>query len=486
VLLRRLYEDELAQASYLVGCQATGEAIVVDPNRDVDQYLAAAEEEGLDIVAATETHIHADYLSGVRELGHRTGARMLLPGEGGEGWEYGFVDEGRVGLLKEGDTFEVGRIRFRVYHTPGHTPEHISLAVTDGAAASEPMGVFTGDFIFVGDVGRPDLLEKAAGVAGAMDEGARQLFRSLSRFRELPDHLQIWPGHGAGSACGRALGAVPQSTLGYEKRVSWAFQYDDEDAFVEAVLAGQPEVPRYFRRMKELNRDGPPLLGARPRPELLDPDRLAPLLEGGGIVVDLRPRRAYAAGHVPGTISIPPETSFANWGGWLLPDDRDLYLLAPSGGAILDDRVRTLSLIGLDRIGGWFDESALDAWAASEGSLEEADAVGPEEAEPLVGEAAVTVVDVRGRAEWDGGHLPGARHIHLGELEERSDELNRDQPVLLYCRSGVRSGIGQSLLQARGFGRTVNLEGGYVAWNRAGGRVVRDEPADTEAPARTP
>ncbi|HET8762592.1 MAG TPA: MBL fold metallo-hydrolase, partial [Gemmatimonadales bacterium] len=305
MLLKRFYDDRLAQASFLVGCQATGEAIVLDPNRDADQYIAAARGEGLRITHVTETHIHADFVSGSRELASRSGAKLLLSAEGGADWQYRFARDADATLLHDGDSFMVGNLRFDVLHTPGHTPEHLTFIVTDTPATLRPMGAFTGDFIFVGDVGRPDLLERAAHVEGTMDASARQLFRSLRRFAEQPDYLQLWPGHGAGSACGKALGAVPQTTLGYERVVNWAFGITDEDEFVRAVLAGQPEPPAYFAEMKRVNRDGPAILGAWPDPPTLDPASLRDVLASGGLVVDLRPAAAFAAGHVPGTLNIP-------------------------------------------------------------------------------------------------------------------------------------------------------------------------------------
>jgi hydroxyacylglutathione hydrolase len=227
MLLRYFFYDKLAHASYLVGCQATGEAIVVDPGREVEPYLAAAEDEDLRIVGVTETHIHADFVSGARELAERTGARLYLSAEGGREWQYQYQDEYDHQLVRDGDSFYVGNLRFAVMHTPGHTPEHIALLVTDTKGADRPMGLFSGDFVLVGDVGRPDLLEKAARVANTAEVGARQMFGSLQRFRQLPDYIQVWPGHGAGSACGKALGAVPSSTVGYEKLFSWAFQEED-------------------------------------------------------------------------------------------------------------------------------------------------------------------------------------------------------------------------------------------------------------------
>ena len=244
MLLERFYDDKLAQASYLVGCAATGEALVIDPHRDVAQYVRAAEAEGLRITHVTETHIHADFVSGSRELAQRTGATLLLSAEGGSDWQYAFAREAGAVLLRDNDVFRVGNIAVRVLHTPGHTPEHLSFMITDTASTDRPMGVFTGDFVFVGDVGRPDLLERAAKMRGTMEVGARALYRSLQAFKRLPDYLQLWPGHGAGSACGKSLGAVPSTTVGYERIANWGFADMTEDRFVEAVLAGQPEPPK--------------------------------------------------------------------------------------------------------------------------------------------------------------------------------------------------------------------------------------------------
>ena len=265
MLLKRIYDTKLAQASYLIGCAATGEAIVVDPNRDIDQYLRAAADEGLTIAVVTETHIHADFVSGSRELVERTGAQLLLSDEGDADWKYAFASAASATLLHDGDSFMVGNLKFEVMHTPGHTPEHLTFLVTDTPATDRPMGAITGDFIFVGDVGRPDLLERAAKMQGTMEASARTLFRSLQRFKQFPDHLQIWPGHGAGSACGKALGAVPSSTLGYERFANWGLATTSEDEFVQAVLAGQPEPPKYFAEMKRINKMGPAILGGMAR-----------------------------------------------------------------------------------------------------------------------------------------------------------------------------------------------------------------------------
>ncbi len=269
MFFRMLYDDKLAQASYIIGCQAVGEALIIDPQRDVDRYIQACVKEGLEITAVAETHIHADFLSGARELAEKTGATVYLSDEGDADWKYLWQDKKTGGgsydhlLVLDGDIFRVGNIEIEVIHTPGHTPEHICFLITDkGGGASEPMGIASGDFVFVGDVGRPDLLETAAGVAGVKETSARVLRQSLLEFQKLPDFLQLWPGHGAGSACGKTLGAVPQSTVGYEKRFNPAVNAAvDEERFVRFILYGQPEPPLYFARMKKENKEGPAILG---------------------------------------------------------------------------------------------------------------------------------------------------------------------------------------------------------------------------------
>jgi hydroxyacylglutathione hydrolase len=481
MLLQRIYDAPLAQASYLIGCQATGEALVVDPARDPAPYVAAAAAAGLRVTHVTETHIHADFVSGARELAARAGARLLLSAEGGPDWQYAYAAADGATLLRGGDRFAVGNVRVDVVHTPGHTPEHLTFLVTDGAAADAPMGACTGDFVFVGDVGRPDLLERAAGHAGTMEAGARALFRSLQRFKQLPDWLQLWPGHGAGSACGKSLGAVPTSTLGYERRYNWALVETDEDAFVRAVLDGQPEPPRYFARMKRVNREGPRAL-ARPDATPLDAARLAALLDAGAVVADVRPAAAYAAAHVPKTLNLPRGASFATWAGWLLPADADVYLVA-DGADEARAAVADLSRVGVDRVAGWWDaRAALDAWTSSgraPGAVPQTDARALADA---LDAGAVAVVDVRAAHEWEAGHLPGATHVPLGHLAERLDELPRDRPVVVQCQGGARSAIGASVLRAHGFADVMNLAGGLAAWRDAGLPVERG--ADVGAGAR--
>jgi hydroxyacylglutathione hydrolase len=476
MLLQRFYDDTLAQASYLVGCAATGEAIVVDPNRDAEQYLAAARAERLRITHVTETHIHADFVSGSRELARRAGARLLLSAEGGADWRYAFAEEDGATLLRDGDTFMVGNVRFDVMHTPGHTPEHLSFVVTDTAGATEPMGIFTGDFVFVGDVGRPDLLERAAGWRGTMDASARTLHHSLRRFAALPDWMQLWPGHGAGTACGKSLGGVPSSTVGYERRFNWAFGAASEDEFVRQVLAGQPDPPRYFAQMKRINREGPRVLGAIGTPRQVAAERLRELLENEAIVLDTRPAAPYARGHVPGTLNLPLGRSFTNWAGWLLPYGRDLWVIAADERAAAV-AVRDLALIGLDRVPGWFGPEVDAAWTAKGQRMQAVPQVTPAELAPRLAAGTATVLDVRTSDEWNAGHLPGVVHIPLGTLPDRLAELPRDRPIVLHCQRGGRSSIAASLLQARGFTHVENLAGGFSAWRDEGQPVERAEGA---------
>lgn len=466
MLLKYFYNQKLAHASYLVGCQATGEAIVIDPGRDITPYLAEAKANGMKIVGTTETHIHADFVSGSRELAEQ-GATLYLSDEGGEGWQYTYLAGYAHKRLKDGDTFDIGNIGFEVLHTPGHTPEHISLVLTDrGGGADRPMGVFTGDFVFVGSVGRPDLLEKAAGIADTSVQGAKQMFAALDKFRALPDYLQVWPGHGAGSACGKGLGAVPSSTVGYEKMFNIALSFENEDEFVAMLLDGQPEPPRYFATMKRVNREGTDLLADSQSAVAVPADQLLALLEDGTTVVDTRSPSRFAEGHVPGTINIP-FGMLAGWAGWLLDYDRLFYMIVDPAGAAT--AASDLAYIGFDNFAGYIDPAGIIPYATQ--SYRE---VTPAEMSDAIQAGEVTLVDVRAKTEWDEGHLPNAQHIMLGYLAERHQELVNGKPVVVQCRSGARSAVGASLLQAQGIDNVMNLTGGYLRWAGDGLPVVQD------------
>ena len=460
MIFRRLYHERLAQASYLIACEATRKAIVIDPLRDPSGYREAAELEDVRIELVTETHVHADFLSGAEALARETGAELLLSAEGGESSTSERLRKPGVRALRDGDAISVGRVRLTVRHMPGHTPEHLVFVVTDEATSDLAVGIVTGDFLFAGDVGRPDLLERAVGVAGSMQRSAVDLFRSLQTLRELPEYLQIWPGHGAGSACGKSLGAVPQSTLGYELRTNWALQVHDEAEFVRLVLADQPEPPAYFARMKELNAGSVPPMPPRRRTA---PAEVRERVRQGITVVDTRPPAEFLAGHLDGSIGVSLGRSFLTWAGSVLDSADDLVLLmAPDTMHEADAVVRDLALIGYDRVDGVLPATELGSFApraiVSIGSIPAA------EISSRSGRA--TVIDVRSESEWNEGHVPGAVHIPLAQLGARLSEMRERQPLVTYCQSGARSATAASLLRASGITDVTSLDGGFDAWLR--------------------
>lgn len=469
MILKRIYNERLAQASYLVGCQLTGVALIVDPLRDTTRYLAAAAEERVTITHVTETHIHADFVSGAHDLAAETGARVLLSDMGGPDWSYARAGEWGADLLRDGSAFTIGEVRIDVLHTPGHTPEHLTFFVTDTASAAVPMGALTGDFIFVGDVGRPDLLERAAGIEGTKETAARTLFRSLQEFKKHPDYLQLWPGHGAGSACGKALGAMPQTTLGYERMFNWGLAETNEEAFVRHALEGQSDPPAYFAVMKAMNRDGPP--EKKPSaPRDLSSRMLIDSADRGAIIVDTRPAAQFAEQHVKGTINIPFTRSFLKWSGALLPYDRDIAIIAEQGtdpASIASE----LSLIGIDRISGIYQSSMKDL--ESRGAV--LIAMPQISAAQLANNGSrngLVVIDVRNNDEWDEGHIPGAIHLPLVSLESRISELPEGAEIAVHCQGGGRSAIAASVLEKNGWA-VSNVDGGYREWERAGGAVEK-------------
>ena len=455
MLLRYFYDEKLAQASYMVGCQMTGEAIVIDPARNIEPYLQEATKEGMNIVATAETHIHADFVSGSLELAKRTGSKAYLSDEGDASWKYAFAKEIDAQLVKEGDTFKIGNVTLEVMHTPGHTPEHISFLLYD-RNQTQPMGIFTGDFVFVGDIGRPDLLEEAAGVKGTTAIGAEQMFDSLKKFMALPDFVQVWPGHGAGSACGKALGAIPTSTVGYEKATNWALQMTDKDAFIKELTTDQPEPPNYFAMMKKVNKEGIQVTTEVARPEVVGSDRLDTLVEETQ-VVDTRKGEDFANGHVPGTINIPYNNKFVSWAGWLVNFDKDITLIASADDV---DQVQTdLQSIGLDRLRFIVPVEELDASLLTETYTD----VTAEEAIEAAEKGDVFVLDVRNATEWNASHYEKAERILLGKLSRDHEGLPTNRTIAVHCASGVRSRMAASVLQSLGYKDIHNILGGYGA-----------------------
>jgi len=469
-LLKYFYDRALAHASYLVGCQQTSEAIVIDPARDIEEYMRTASAEGLHIVGAAETHIHADFVSGSRELAERTGATLYLSDAGPHEWKYAYAKQYPHQLLNDGHFFYVGKVRLTAQHTPGHTPEHLSFLLTDeGSGATEPLGLFSGDFVFVNAVGRPDLLETAAGVKGSAAAGARDLFHSVQKFKQLPDHLQVWPAHGAGSACGKGLGAIPSSTVGYEKLYNPALQFTDEQNFIDYILDSQPETPPYFKIMKRVNKLGPQLLSDHPVSEELDVAELDPVLTSGGQVIDTRDHRFYAAAHVPGTRLIPI-SQLGNWAGWLVDYEKPVYLIVSQNQQ--QSAIRILQQIGIDDLRGTFDPAAIDRAGLNTQSFRQA---APREVCDRIADQELELWDVRRNSEWNASHITHARHQFLGNLEDRIHSLNNQKPIVLLCRTGIRSAMAASLLQAAGIEQVINLEGGIMAWKAAGLPVTSGE-----------
>lgn len=440
MIIRNFYDDKLAQASYLVGCAATGEAIVIDPLRDIQQYLDMAAAQSLQITAVTETHIHADYLSGTRELSAATGAAMYLSDEGDAEWKYAFADDPKVVLIRNGDVIRVGNLSLRALHTPGHTPEHLAFILTDHAVSEITHSMFSGDFIFVGDVGRPDLLERAANFVGTMEKGAKVLFNSIQSLTEFPDSLLIWPGHGAGSACGKSLGGSPVTTLGYERRTNWAFQIRDEGKFVDEVLSGQPEPPVYFKEMKRLNKLGPAILHSLPAPQQVT--------HATGRLIDVRNAEEIRAATIPDALAIPAGKSFTTWAGWLLSYDEPVTLVTNDQSSA-NMVARDMATIGLD---------TAVSWIKPEDVGQRGQAIKTITAENTL--PSDFILDIRGASERALAHIVGSTHIPLGELSARVNEIPKDRRVVVHCLSGGRSPIAYTLLQNAGLDNVWELAGG--------------------------
>lgn len=466
MFLKYFYDTALAHASYMLGCQSSGEALIIDPSRNITPYLEAAQAAGLQIVAAAETHIHADFVSGSCELAEHVEAMLHLSNEGTADWKYEIDHLQNINLVTDGDTFQIGQIQLEVMHTPGHTPESISFLVTDyGGGVTEPIGIFTGDFVFVGSMGRPDLLETAAGVIGSAQDGARQLFQSAERFKKLPDYLQVWPAHGAGSACGKNLGAVQSTTVGYEKRFNPSLQFNEETSFVRYILAEQPETPGYFGRMKTVNRKGARLLRDLDRICVLQPQDL-PKVSQAQPLVDIRPVADYMQGHLPGSMNIPL-AELGHWAGSLIDYESPLTIIGSTNDLI--SSVNILRSIGVDLIEYYLNSVALERDGLLTEQLVNAS---PEVVVSEIQQGSSWLLDVRSQEEWHDGHAPQAHHTFLGDLREKIAQLPTKTRIITQCMSGTRSAIAASLLQASGFS-AINMSGGFPAWQKAGLTVVR-------------
>jgi len=459
MLFRQYFDPKLAQYAYLVGCQQTGEALIIDPLRDIDQYVDAAEQEGLTITAVAETHIHADFLSGAREFAERLGTKLYLSAEGeDEGWGSNWAKDSNydVAFLHDGDTFSLGNIDIKSVHTPGHTPEHMSYVVVDrGSGATTPIGIATGDFVFVGDLGRPDLLEQAAGMHGVQEPSARTLFNSLPKFRELQDYLQVWPAHGAGSTCGKALGAVPTTTVGYEKlyNASLAAADGGENAFVEALLTGQPEPQMYFARMKRDNRDGVPLLGTLARPQKLTAEDFGnKATDGETLLVDTRlDRSAFMAKHVPGALYAPMNKAFNMVIGSLVTNETQPIVLIIEDEHV-EEALRDLVRIGYDNIVGFVTPAGLERYFEADGAFTAIKEITFEDVARMKDDENVKVLDARFGSEYAEAHVPGAVNASYTRLPDYLEErVPKGKTLLVHCASGARAAAASAFLARNGY-----------------------------------
>jgi hydroxyacylglutathione hydrolase len=446
-MFQRFFDEGLAQASFLVGCDRTKQAVVIDPRRDAGVYAAAAKLAGATIVAAIETHVHADFVSGARELAHR-GARVYT-GPGAD-LEYDHHE------VTDGETLEIGDVRLTFLHTPGHTWEHIAVLA---GAPGEPARLFTGDLLFVGAVGRPDLLGEAQ-----TRELAQALFASLQRVMRLDDRIEVHPGHGAGSLCGAGIGKEPFSTIARERRQNALLQLP-LDEFVAAVLADLPDTPPYFARMKRVNKAGPPLIDQERRLPAIRPAAAAALAADGAIILDLRDGAAFAEGHPYGALNLAYGSKLGYWAGWVVPPDEPLLLLADAP-AHAEEAATQLRRVGLDRIEGTIAGGFAD-WIGAGLPMAELTIISAGDLRAAMdgdGADPIRIVDVRSTREFHGGHIDGSINIPVGEIPTRAHELDGGGVVATICEGGYRSALAASLLAHEGLPRLVNVAGGMAAY----------------------
>ena len=453
-MFRRFFDEGLAQSSYLLACSRTRHAAIIDPRRDIDEYIGLASGEGLTLTHAIDTHVHADFLSGSMELSSLGVTAVAGPAAGLEFPHH---------ELRDGEVIGVGDLQLTCLHTPGHTPEHISIRTS---GSGEPPRLFTGDTLFVGAVGRPDLLGP-----DVTQQLAGQLHASLfDKLLALPDSVEIWPGHGAGSLCGSGIGHADHSTIGDERRRNALLQHRDRDTFVEAVLADLPETPAYFARMKRVNKNGPPLLdlaGGVAAPPPMSAAAAAEACENGAWLIDLRSPAEHGAAHPARSLSITFGPKVGYWAAWVIPPDAPIVLMTATPNQGSEVR-RQLLRVGLDHVAGSVD--GFGAWAAAGLPTQR---IGQITATRLRNDADarhnLTIVDVRSDREWRRGHVDSVLHIPLQELAARAAELPVGKTVATICEGGTRSGLAASILERAGLDRIVNVTGGMSEWRSGAG-----------------
>jgi hydroxyacylglutathione hydrolase len=451
-MFQRFFDEGLAQASFLIGCDRTRQAVVIDPRRDAAIYPAAAAQQGATIVAAIETHVHADFVSGARELAE-TGARVIAGP--GSGLTYPHHE------AQDGERLAVGDVTLTFLHTPGHTPEHISILAE---APGEPARLFTGDLLFVGAVGRPDLLGQQQTA-----QLARDLFASLQRVMQLDEDVEVHPGHGAGSLCGAGIGKDPSSTIGRERRQNALLHHTEQAAFVEAVLGDIPPTPPYFARMKRVNAEGPVLLsslrGAGKLPSIA-PAAVAALIADGAVLIDLRTGAEFGAAHPEAALNIGFGPKVGYWAGWVVSPGVPIVLFG-TGEAQMAEAAVQLLRVGLDTVEGTL-AGGLDAWIRAGLPVDAIEQVSAAELRDAVDAGRpLQLIDVRSPKEYAAGHVEGAINVPVGEIAHRVGELRRDAPTAVMCEGGYRSALAASLLQQEGFSPLANVTGGMAAFREA-------------------
>lgn len=456
LILEQIHTAGIAQLSYLIGDDEEGTAAVIDPRPDVDIYLELAREKQLSITHIFETHIHADLVSGARELCRRTeSAKIYLSVE--EDPNYGFEHE----PIRAGDTFAFGSTRITVHHTPGHTPEHVSFLLAEKGKSDTPWGVLTGDSLFVNSAGRPDLLG-----TDEAEELAQKLYRTLRNFYlELPDSVIIYPGHGQGSPCGADIGDRLTSTIGYERSFNKFLQLEDKADFVEYVLETAPPAPTYYPRMKEINEVGPEVLGNLPTVPGLPPEQFRQACQDRkNVLIDTRTMLAFGGGHIEGAINIGGDPMLSIWAGWLLEPEQPILLVLDSDES-LHEIVRLLVRTGYTSFAGYL-VGGMTAW--SNAGLPMTSVTQMTVHDLKKSGDSLQVLDVRAPDEWQAGHIPNAHHLFLGELQDKLDQLEKNRRTAVYCNSGYRASIATSLMLRAGFNHIANVPGSWQAWTNAG------------------
>ena len=453
---QQFYLTCLSHASYMLGSE--GVACVVDPQRDVSLYIDEARQQGLKIEHIIETHLHADFVSGHRELAERTGAKIYLGARAGATFPHVAVHEG--------DEIRFGRVALRFLETPGHTIESVSIAVTDLDRTAKPFAVLTGDTLFIGDVGRPDLAPNLTA-----QQLAGMLFDSLhQKLLPLGDDVEVYPAHGAGSLCGKQMRPERQSTIGKERALNYALRPRTKEEFVRLLTAELPERPGYFALDAEINRSGAPALDELASLVELTADEVLARQKAGAVVLDTRPTQQFGAGHIPGAMHIALGGQYASWAATLLGLDKDIILVAEDEEHLEESRMR-LARVGVERVAGTL-KGGMAQWAMERRPVAQIAQIPVEELNREL--EHVQVVDVRRQSEWDDGHIPGAKLMPLHKLDSMLADLDHSRPIAVHCKGGYRSAIAASVIERAGFANVMNLIGGFDAWRACGLPEVRD------------